>query len=59
MPRKSRRLGPRWTIPAKLALRARWTANRPAMLARSKAGTEASRRTYAQRLDALRAIVAS
>ena len=59
MPRKFRRLGPRWTIPAKLALRARWTANRPAMLARSKAGTEASRRTYAQRLDALRAIVAS
>jgi hypothetical protein len=59
MPRKSRRLGPRWTIPGKLALKARWVANRPAMLARSKAGTEASRRTYAARLDSLKAFVAS
>jgi uncharacterized protein YbjT (DUF2867 family) len=59
MPRKSRRLGPRWTIPGKLALKARWVANRPAMLARSKAGTEASRRTYADRLAVLRELVAT
>lgn len=59
MPRKSRRLGPRWTIPGKLALKAKWQADRPAMLARSKAGTEASRRTYADRLTALRDFVAS
>lgn len=59
MPRKSRRLGARWTIPGKLALKARWVANRPAMLARSKAGTEASRRTYADRLIALRELVAT
>ena len=59
MPRKSRRLGPRWTIPGKLALKAKWQADRPAMLARSKAGTDASRRTYADRLTALRDFVAS
>jgi hypothetical protein len=59
MPRKSRRLGPRWTIPGKLALKARWVANRPAMLARSKAGTEASRQTYANRLTVLRELVAT
>ena len=59
MPRKSRRLGPRWTIPGKLALKAKWQTDRPAMLARSKAGTEASRRTYADRLTALRDFVAS
>ena len=59
MPRKSRRLGARWTIPGKLALKARWVANRPAMLARSKAGTEASRQTYANRLTVLRELVAT
>lgn len=59
MPRKSRRLGPRWTIPGKLALKAKWQTDREAMLARSKAGTEASRRTYADRLTALRDFVAS
>lgn len=59
MPRKSRRLGPRWTIPGKLALKAKWQTDREAMLARSKAGTEASRRTYADRLAALRDFVAS
>ena len=59
MPRKSRRLGPRWTIPGKLALKAKWQTDREAMLARSKAGTEASRRTYADRLTALRDFVSS
>ena len=59
MPRKSRRLGPRWTIPGKLALKAKWQTDREAMLARSKAGTEASRRTYADRLATLRDCVAS
>jgi len=59
MPRNSRRLGPRWTIPGKLALKARWVANRPAMLARSKAGTDASRQTYADRLTVLRDLLAS
>lgn len=59
MPRKSRRLGPRWTIPGKLALKAKWQTDREAMLARSKAGTEASRRTYADRLATLRDFVAS
>lgn len=59
MPRKYRRLGPRWTIPGKLALKAKWQTDREAMLARSKAGTEASRRTYADRLATLRDFVAS
>lgn len=59
MPRKSRRLGPLWSIPGKKALKARWVANRPAMLARSQAGTEASKRTYAARLILLKAFVAT
>lgn len=59
MPKRSRRLGPRWTIPGKLALKAKWQTDREAMLARSKAGTEASRRTYADRLATLRDFVAS
>ena len=59
MPRKSRRLGPRWSIPGKLAMSARWAANREAMLARSKAGTEASRKTHADRLTRLAALVAT
>lgn len=59
MPRKSRRLGPRWTIPGKLRLKAKWQTDREAMLARSKAGTAASRQTYADRLAVLRSFVAS
>jgi len=59
MPKRSRRLGPRWTIPGKLALKAKWQTDREAMLARSKAGTEASRRTYADRLATLRDFVSS
>lgn len=59
MPRKSRRLGPRWTIPGKLRLKAKWQTDREAMLARSKAGTAASRQTYADRLATLRSFVAT
>jgi hypothetical protein len=59
MPKKSRRLGPRWTIPGKLAMAAKWAADKPGMLARSEAGGEATRKVYADRLTFLRGIVAS
>ena len=59
MPRKSRRLGPRWSIPGKLAMKAKWAADRDAMLARSKAGTIASQKTHAERLTRLAALVAT
>ena len=59
MPKKSRRLGPRWTIPGKLAMAAKWAADKPGMLARSVAGGEATRKVYADRLAVLRDLLAS
>jgi hypothetical protein len=59
MPKKSRRLGPRWTIPGKLAMAAKWAADKPGMLARSEAGGEATRKVYAERLTAIRNLLAS
>jgi hypothetical protein len=42
MPRKYRKLGPKWTIKQKLKLKEKWENNREGMLKRSKQGNKQS-----------------